>query len=488
MIAAPGLNGALDRIPPYSREAERAILGAMMRDNRVIPAVRLIVNANAFYQDAHQKVFRAIEEIADSGRPIDLVILTEWLRANGQLEDVGNYDYLAELWASAPTAANAEYFAKTVKEFGKARAAGHLFAELQRDAFDRVCPVDDLLARAEIDIAIIRGEGSAGSSKWPRPLSPEELAVDDSGIDWISYGMIARGHITLASALMKSGKSTFLSCLLRALQDPPTGNSTHLFCDRPVRECRTLVVTEESRRIWDKRCRALGLDGHASFLCRPLFNKPTIAEWSSFVGFIGEQAKALKCEHVVIDTISAFAPWKSENDSAEVQATMTPLNRLTEAGLAVSGFHHFGKVDGIEGRAARGSTALAAAADILLELRRYNPDDKHDRRRVLTGLGRFEEVPDEIVIRLNDDATAYTAEGDRKQTRSREMADAIRDALPGSPPGSTADEIHEDLPAGARPKKGDLRGILKAGAAVGNWQQTGTGKPAAPWRFWRAAE
>jgi hypothetical protein len=88
---------------------------------------------------------------------------------------------------------------------------------------------------------------------------------------------------------------------------------------------------------------------------------------------------------VRIMTLAAFAPWKSENDSAEVMAAITPLNALTEAGFAVLLFHHHGKADQSEGRAARGSTALAGAVDVLLEMQRYSHTDLGDRRRAHCG-------------------------------------------------------------------------------------------------------
>src|SRR5262245_14440202 len=109
---------AIDRVPPQSREAERCVLGSMLRDNAVIPDVINIVRADNFYFDAHQKIYTGIERIFDDGKPVDLVLLAEHLRAEKQLEDIGNYAYLAELWEAAPTAANAEYYARIVREKG----------------------------------------------------------------------------------------------------------------------------------------------------------------------------------------------------------------------------------------------------------------------------------------------------------------------------------------------------------------------------------
>src|SRR5437588_704710 len=97
-MADPGI----DRVPPQSREAERCVLGSMLRDNAVIDDVAQILRTDNFYFDAHQKIFDAIQQIHRDGSPADLVILSEYLRTQKQIEDAGNYAYLAELWESAP--------------------------------------------------------------------------------------------------------------------------------------------------------------------------------------------------------------------------------------------------------------------------------------------------------------------------------------------------------------------------------------------------
>lgn len=203
------------------------------------------------------------------------------------------------------------------------------------------------------DAAHPGGKGTAAKpAPWPEPKYVTELSGDGSAVDWLWHGCIARGHTTLFSALMKAGKTTLLAHLLGSLQ------SGTPFAGRATRECRTLIVSEESEAIWMRRRDALGLDGHLSVLCKPMFAKPTLYDWSRFVQYVADRATARCCDLVVFDTLGAFAPWKNENDAAEVQAAMTTLNLLTRAGPAVLNFHHVGKIDSGEGRAARGSTAL----------------------------------------------------------------------------------------------------------------------------------
>src|SRR5438552_4052025 len=104
------------RTTPHSREAERCLLGSMLRSNVVIDDVLQIVIQDNFYLDAHRKIFQGIFTLHDRGNPVDLVTLAEWMREQKFIEDIGGYAYLGELWESAPTAANAEYYARIVRD------------------------------------------------------------------------------------------------------------------------------------------------------------------------------------------------------------------------------------------------------------------------------------------------------------------------------------------------------------------------------------
>jgi replicative DNA helicase len=148
-----------DRLPPQSREAERSVLGSMLRDNQVISDVVQLVRTEDFYADAHQKIFQAILSLYDRGHPADLVTLAEALRETKQLEDVGSYGYLAELWDAAPTAANAEYYAQIVRDRSIVRNLIHASTEILRDAYDNVQPSQELLHQAERKILDIAEKG-----------------------------------------------------------------------------------------------------------------------------------------------------------------------------------------------------------------------------------------------------------------------------------------------------------------------------------------
>src|SRR5690349_11969867 len=110
-----------DRLPPQNREAERGVLGGILRDPDTLPTIQQILIADHFYFDAHQKIYQALCDLANEAQPIDLVLLYDKLRKNKQIDDVGGQTYLAELWTDVPTGANAEYHAKLVRDAAMVR-------------------------------------------------------------------------------------------------------------------------------------------------------------------------------------------------------------------------------------------------------------------------------------------------------------------------------------------------------------------------------
>jgi replicative DNA helicase len=136
----------------------------MLRENAVIGDVVQMIREDHFYTDAHQKIYRGIITLRDRGQPVDLVILAEWLREQNLIEDIGGYAYLGELWDVAPTAANAEYYARIVRDKALTRNLIHAGTEILRDAYDQVFPADELLESAERKVFEIAEMGVAAQT------------------------------------------------------------------------------------------------------------------------------------------------------------------------------------------------------------------------------------------------------------------------------------------------------------------------------------
>jgi replicative DNA helicase len=136
----------------------------MLRENAVIGDVVQIVRQDNFYADAHQKIFSAIISLYEDGKPVDMVMVAEVLKDRKYIDDIGGYAYLGELWDAAPTAANAEYYSRIVRDKAIVRHLIHAGTEILRDAYDQGLPADELLEGAERKILDIAQLGIIGQA------------------------------------------------------------------------------------------------------------------------------------------------------------------------------------------------------------------------------------------------------------------------------------------------------------------------------------
>jgi replicative DNA helicase len=188
-----------DRLPPQSRDAEKCVLGSILRDNTSLNEIQPILSVDNFYFDAHQKIFQAISDLYNDGKPIDLIILHETLKQRKHLEDVGGAPYLGELWDSVPTAANAAYYARIVREKALIRNLIHTSTELLRDAYDGSTPAEELLGMAERKILEIAEKGvSSETYDLNRTLQEAFTRIDErAGKHNLDVSGIATGFVDL---------------------------------------------------------------------------------------------------------------------------------------------------------------------------------------------------------------------------------------------------------------------------------------------------
>jgi hypothetical protein len=332
-----------------------------------------------------------------------------------------------------------------------------------------------ILASTPLDLAPALPLAGAGP-KFASPI-PASRLEHLPGPLWLWHGYLARGSITLLSALWKSGKTTLLAHLLRQLEH---GGD---FCGLPLQAGRALYVTEESQSKWADRRDKLGLKDHVEFLVRPFAAKPDWAAWLAFLAHLRDLCARRPFDLLVFDTLANLWPVRDENDDAQVQAALMPLHQLDARANQLL-VHHNRKGDGQEATAARGSGALAAFVDTIVELRRFDPRERHNRQRVLTGYGRFDETPEERVIELTA-AGVYVSHGTRQEVASRDLAEVLVELLPEVPPGLTSEEILAAWPGRSRPLKQKLLHALRQGTEQRIWQREGEGKRRSPYRFWR---
>jgi replicative DNA helicase len=148
----------LDRLPPQSLDAERAVLGSLLLDSNMCDDVVPVLRPDDFYSEANQTLFRNMLAMHDSGKRIDTTLLVEELKQSGSLEAIGGVAYLAEVVHAVPVAAHAVYYAQIVRNKAVLRSLIHTTTHILRDAYDPTLEPRELLNQAEERIFAINDE------------------------------------------------------------------------------------------------------------------------------------------------------------------------------------------------------------------------------------------------------------------------------------------------------------------------------------------
>ncbi|MFN3466091.1 MAG: replicative DNA helicase [Candidatus Brocadiales bacterium] len=139
----------VEKLPPHSAEAEACLLGAMLLDNGVIDIALQYLNKESFYKTAHKELFQTIVELHEKGQGVDIVLLKEAMRAKGTLEQAGGLEYLMELEEAVPAVANAEHYARLVRDSYIKRGLAEVAAKIQKEVYNSKEDLDEILDKAE---------------------------------------------------------------------------------------------------------------------------------------------------------------------------------------------------------------------------------------------------------------------------------------------------------------------------------------------------
>lgn len=139
----------LGRLQPQDREIEEAVLGGIMLEKDAYALVNEILKPESFYDDNHKLIYTAIRDLYNDQKPIDMLTVTDKLKSNGVLEQVGGAYAIAQLTMRVLSAANIEYHARIIAQKYLARELIRFSSEVQTKAFDESIDVDDLMQEAE---------------------------------------------------------------------------------------------------------------------------------------------------------------------------------------------------------------------------------------------------------------------------------------------------------------------------------------------------
>jgi replicative DNA helicase len=137
------------KVPPQAKDLEEAVLGAIMLEKSAFDTVIEILKPECFYVEAHQRIYQAMQGLANKSQPIDILTVAEELRFREELEVVGGAYYVSKLTNSVVSAANIEAHARIILQKFIQRELIRISGEIIGDAYEDSTDVFDLLDDAE---------------------------------------------------------------------------------------------------------------------------------------------------------------------------------------------------------------------------------------------------------------------------------------------------------------------------------------------------
>jgi hypothetical protein len=307
---------------------------------------------------------------------------------------------------------------------------------------------------------------------WDQELAAAYLAPPD----WLWHGLVQGGNLTLLTSMWKSGKTTLLSLLLSRRKQ---GGQLAGFAVKPG---KSVVISEESPRLWAERASRYDFGGQVCFFPQPFRSIPSPAQWQALIDRVLDLHTRHGTDLAVIDPLAPFV--RGENNPRCMFDALLPLGALTRQGMAVLVLHHPGKGESRVGHAARGSTALLGHVDISIEMR-HPAGNPHTRRRRFLALSRFADTPSQLLLEWNSEGTDYVPVPDPHVDEFQQNWDVLRMVFEDAEQKLTRLDILDEWPSDFdKPALATLRAWLSRATGRGLIAVEGTGRRADPFRYW----
>jgi len=328
-----------------------ATLGSMLLDNNMSDEVLDMLRREDFYWDKHRVVFDAISELRTQATPVDLVTITDYLRQNGTLNELGGATFISSLASSVPTAANGIYYAKIIAELSVRRQAIAKCTEIIQAAYEGEEDIADMMQAAalEIDRRTVGGEPVSFAETMRRVADRLEYAQEHKGelmgittglqdLDDITGGL-QPGELVILGGRPSMGKSALAQCIMES-----AGTAGHTVLHALLEDTlvnigmrsisrATRIDLQSLRRAWfgdygwDRISQAFG-----KLAPLPIW---TLEPPYITVGNLRRTARKLKAEQdlklIVVDYLQIMPPVRPrENRYLEIGEISVALKRLAQ--------------------------------------------------------------------------------------------------------------------------------------------------------------
>lgn len=160
-------------MPPADPEAEQAVLGSILVKPQGLDLIIDSLWPEDFYREAHGNIYHAMRNLHAMKKPVDYVMVVNWLKDKGLLEMSGGPAFIAQLSERMGFAANVEYYARIVLDKARLRRLLDAAQKIAMGCFEPIDDVGSYIDEAEAKIFQFVGNGAIKA----RPLSESVVEV-----------------------------------------------------------------------------------------------------------------------------------------------------------------------------------------------------------------------------------------------------------------------------------------------------------------------
>jgi replicative DNA helicase len=164
------------QLPPQALEAEMAVLGSMLIQAEAVDRALELLDEKDFYKETHRKIFLAAAELHNARQAVDIVTVSDSLRAKKLLGEVGGPQFLQELQQKVATAAHVEHYAHIVREKSILRDLIRTATEVVGQAYREEKPPSELLDEAQGRIMAVSQRSTVSGFVQAKDLAHEVIS------------------------------------------------------------------------------------------------------------------------------------------------------------------------------------------------------------------------------------------------------------------------------------------------------------------------
>jgi len=338
---------------PQEIEAEKALLGSLIREGDLYEKIENIITPEDFYKEDHKIIFTCMLKLRKQNNPIDILSVFQELKENEKVysENIEPL-YLTHLTEMVPTTANIEYYAKLVQKTSNQR-------KIYKDLVGIVGNLEDGKLTSEEVYLKLHELNIVTAHTELKPVSARDL-VEEPVVEPLWGDLFFPACITQINSEPGVGKTTFV------LNVAINGCKGVDFLDVPFSKNLKILYVDIETPKWRSNQKVTMISGGDK--PKELYFLYNLDLENAFVDFLS-LCKGENYDLIIFDTQSRVFNMEQENDNSEANKKIGLVNKIiNETGTGIVLVHHTSKSERKGVYSGRGASAISGSADIVVNL------------------------------------------------------------------------------------------------------------------------